>query len=330
MAWSTPKTWAYKETLSSGDMNIYVGANNNAADAHPNGIYVNAAGAAVRIGNFTATGNVLGFDNAAGDIDCTIFEDTNDNLLINITTAGNVMVVRDSVPKNVFIVDTSLTYVAALEGYGLRAMSTGNDKYIELYHNDANAIISMVGGQYIMVGGNLDVQAEIRMTGGSSAVIAAYSTGSDKRIYMHHDDVTGGILGSSWGDIKITPDQDGQRVVIGRMPRNGDGIINYPNSHIQSGWQQKVGNGTNILTGTVTLPIPYSSSAFRVLITSIGERIGGSGTSEASFISNVPVSVGGSTAGFSNLFNYFLYRTDGGTFTPGNYYAFSWETIGPQ
>lgn len=85
MSWTTPKTWAYKETLSSSDMNVYVRDNLNA----------------LRDGTGLAAGAISQYDAAidkgSGDTNnTTTYANITDSVVTLTTTGGACIVLAEA------------------------------------------------------------------------------------------------------------------------------------------------------------------------------------------------------------------------------------------
>jgi len=91
-----------------------------------------------------------------------------------------------------------LSDVLIRNGDYLNVYSAGDDKYIQLIHDDSNGIIDVSGGQlYIMDTTNL--------RGGTSLTL--YDSGNTNYLSMYHNDTDGQIITNS-GDIILAPNDD--------------------------------------------------------------------------------------------------------------------------
>lgn len=94
----------------------------------------------------TVANNVaLTFASNAGT-SSTITHTTDNDLRTKIGTAGKAFFIADSIATDRFVVETTNSYIGAQNGYAFRAYGAGGVNYVQLYHNNSNAVLSTTVG----------------------------------------------------------------------------------------------------------------------------------------------------------------------------------------
>jgi hypothetical protein len=164
----------------------------------------------------------------------------------------------------------------------------------------------------------------------ANALAVAYF-GTDYKLRLYNPDGGGSyanIYNDSNNNLFLMPSGNTDLVVIGRMPRDNTGSATYQNAHIQSGWGYFTGSGGTTGTIAVTLPITYSSTSYRVVLSLCGVKTtAGAPTSEANISGAVLHSEASYFVASSSQFS--ISVTTSGTFISGHFYLVSWIAIGP-
>lgn len=118
----------------------------------------------------------LYFQNAAVADDCSIYEDTTDNINIKVGTALKNFLIRDSVDDVKVQIDTSDLSLKIRDGYGLRIYEGTDTNYIKMETIGAT-------GDVTAVNGNLRLSGNNKTAGPIFMQLAAAPSGSNGMVY---------------------------------------------------------------------------------------------------------------------------------------------------
>lgn len=177
-------------------------------------------------------------------------------------------------------------------------------------------------------GTTVDCLVEFRMTGGSSAVVAAYNTGSSKRAYIQHDD-SYGIFGISANHMKFQTAANGDVIIFTRLMRRFQGTDTYKDDFVQRGSGYIQGDGTAAISRTHTFTKVFGSDNITVVGSFSGARATASGapSDEGDLSGSGNFTVACTDVTTSNVL--VTIERSAGTFSNATYYGYSLIAVGP-
>lgn len=177
--------------------------------------------------------------------------------------------------------------------------------------------------------GHVDVTADFRMTGGSSAAVSAYNTGSTKHAFMQHND-SYAIFGTSSNSVKIQTAANGDVVIFTRFMRRWQSTSTYNEDFGQRGGGYIQGDGSAAISRTHTFNRAFGNDNVTVVASFTGARATASGTpsdeGDLGGSGNFTVAVTDVTA--SNVL--VTIERSAGTFSGSTYYGYSLIAWGPN
>lgn len=262
--------------------------------------------------------------NSSNTLSAFLQQDSSDNLIFN-NPDGHIVIQPPS-GSYFYLQGTTPTQ---------RIYNTGNTRYLEMYQ-DTNSRIRNVGG------GDLVLD--------SASNIVRTLAGNTFRVHSPDDlgyaeleqDNTNTILRNNEGQIVLQTvngnvysnvGANGNKFIIGRMPRDNNGSATYVDSHIQRGWGYAVGDdGFAGVAVSVTFPQAFSSDNVTVLVSSIGLRLVSAGvpSDEGDFTTTTGFPGGFSNNATATGFSARIGNSNGALSSSSYYWGFSWIAIGPS
>jgi len=222
---------------------------------------------------------------------------TNRLFWMGLDATGNFRIVADSVAgdkrlylrassnyidsSNNLVISGSITSgsdVITSDGGVVRARSAGNDKRVELYHNDANAVLDAVNGELFLIGErdiNLYTDSpgteHVRVRGGTHFLV--YDGSNLNYAEVYHDGTHGYVTTSS-GDLRFTPAGQvnltpglGTVYVTGNLSVSGSTSLT---DYDMTGETFMI-DSDNSATDAVTLHFGGATNSFGLISTEVGD-----------------------------------------------------------
>lgn len=193
-----------------------------------------------------------------------------------------------------------------------------------------NDFVWTTGGLF-GINGSPDYHLDINS--GTTNQAARFESSDGTATIGFKDDSTGGTdvqIGAVGDDVTLIPPANGDKIRLGKLPRDGNGTPSYPDSHIQRGWGYIQGDGSAHLSETVTLPITYGSTNYIVAITPCGIKVGSNPSNEGDFGGTDTDAISPQYRVITtSTFSVHLDREAGKTFASGTRYGYSWIALGP-
>jgi len=197
--------------------------------------------------------------NAAGSADCSIVEDANDDLVLNVNTADKDLRITDDGDDTVVLVDTDNEYLSAKRGYELRAYEAADTKHLRLIHDGTDGEIEASSGNVII---NPSSALAVMVIANMPRRNHASSSGVDSHIQRGWGYIQGGGVLTAASNItlpkafssdnySVIASAAGIKVVAGGAPSDEGDIDN---------WNSGTVNATSEPTNTTTFRLTLSNN----------------------------------------------------------------------